>query len=133
MFIDAAAIVAILGAEVEGDRCGIALASAGQPVTTAIALWEAVVALARPDKFGDIDLAQEAVRRLVERRGIQLRQLPEPDTLFALSTDAARRYGKGPRRLNLADCFHYAAAKHYGLTILSTADEFRLTDLETVP
>jgi len=35
--------------------------------------------------------------------------------------------------LNLGDCLHYAYAKFYGVPILATADEFRQTDLETVP
>lgn len=33
----------------------------------------------------------------------------------------------------LADCFHYACAKHAGVPVLSTADEFCFTDLEVVP
>jgi ribonuclease VapC len=35
--------------------------------------------------------------------------------------------------LNLGDCLHYACAKHHGVPILATADEFRQTDLQTVP
>lgn len=133
MFIDAAAIVAILSGEAEADRCGEALAQAEKPITTAIAAWEAIAALSRPDKFGDVDLAREAVGRLIERSGIQLSQLPEPDALLTLSVDAMARYGRGARRLNMADCIHYATARHFGVPILSTADEFRSTDLETVP
>lgn len=133
MFVDAAAMVAILGNEPEADRCAAALAVAIRPLTNAIATWEATVALARPDKFGDFELAREAVARLLERLEIELCQFPEPVLLLALSTDAAQRYGRGPRRLNLADCFHYACAKHFAVPMLSTANEFRLTDLETVP
>ena len=51
---------------------------------------------------------------------------------MALSTEAARKYRAGYSRLNLADCFHYACAKHYGASVLSTADEFRFTDLDVV-
>ena len=133
MFIDAAAIVAILSGEPEADRCAAALAVATQPITTALAAWEAIVALARPDKIGDFNRAQEAVTRLIELSGIELCQFPEPVELLGLSTGAARQFGKGPKRLNLADCFHYATAKYANVPILSTADEFRFTDLETVP
>jgi len=132
MFVDAAAMVAILGSEGEAERCGSAVAQAERWMTTAVAAWEAVVALSRPDKFGDFGLAKEAVDRLIVRNGIELCQLPDPDHLLMISLDAAQRYGKGARRLNMADCLHYATAKHYGVAILSTADEFRFTDLETI-
>ena len=69
----------------------------------------------------------------LDENGIELRQLPPPAEVAALSIDAAHRYRSGPRRLNLADCFHYACARHYGVPILSTDDEFRFTDLEVVP
>ncbi len=133
MFVDAAAMVAILGDEDEADRCSLALARAALPITTAVAAWEATAALARPDKFGDFGIAREAVHRLIERSGIRLCQLPEPHDLLALSLDAAQRYGRGARRLNMGDCFHYACAKFHAVPILSTADEFRFTDLDTIP
>ena len=95
MFVDAAAIVAIIGDEPEADRCAAAISAADRRITSPIAVWEASVALARPD--------------------------------------AATRFRSGRNRLNLADCFHYACARHYGVAMLSTADEFRFTDLETVP
>eukprot|EP01035_Chromulina_nebulosa_P008211 gene8211-11125_t len=46
---------------------------------------------------------------------------------------AAHRYRAGRHGLNLGDCLHYAVAKYHGIPILATADEFRQTDLETVP
>ncbi|MBX3577669.1 MAG: type II toxin-antitoxin system VapC family toxin [Rhizobiaceae bacterium] len=133
MFVDAAAIVAILSGEAEEPRCSAALTAAPHPFTNPIAAWEAIVALARADKFDSYDLAEAAVRRLLNRREIEVRQMPPPDETLALSTEAARRYQRGTRRLNIADCFHYACARHFGVPILSTADEFRFTDLETVP
>jgi ribonuclease VapC len=132
-FVDAAAIVAILAAESEADRCAAAITAASDPFTSPIAVWEAVISLARPDKFGRIDRAQTAVHRLLDDCGIELRQMPPPAEAASISTEAARLYRSGRRRLNLADCFHYACARHYGAAILSTDDEFRFTDLETVP
>ena len=52
-------------------------------------------------------------------------------TTLALS--AAHRYRAGRRGLNLGDCLHYASAKYDRVPILATADEFRQTDLDTVP
>lgn len=132
IFVDAAAIVAVLGAEAEGGRCGAAIDAAPEPFTSAVAVWEAIIALGRADKFGDGQSAETAVLRFLDQRGIQIRQLPPPEQAVALSTEAARKYRSGRSRLNLADCFHYACARHYGAPILSTADEFRLTDIEAV-
>lgn len=134
MFVDAAAIVAILGDEAEADRCAEALSAAGERITSPIAVWEAAVALARPDKLdAPVSVTTALVSEFVLERAIEVRDFPPPDILVALSTDAAARYRSGRDRLNLADCFHYACARHHGMPILSTADEFRFTDLETVP
>jgi ribonuclease VapC len=134
MFVDAAAIVAIVLREAEAQRCSDAIRAAETPFTNAVATWEAAVALARPDKaqFSLAD-SSELVRLLLEEHEVEVRQLPPPEVASALSIDAAIKYRTGRSRLNLADCFHYACAKHYGVPILSTADEFRFTDLETVP
>ena len=133
MFVDAAAIVAILSGEPEAERCATALAAATDPITSAIALWETAVALARPDKLGiAIERSERLVRRFLEERGIELRDLPEASAAASLALDAARRFRRGPMRLNLADCLHYACARHYAVPILSTADEFRATDIATV-
>jgi ribonuclease VapC len=130
MYLDAAAIVAMLSEEAEAERCAAALTDAVDPITSAIAVWEAAVALARPDKLGvALDITERLVVRFLEDRGVQVRDLPA----VALALDAARRFRHGPTRLNLADCFHYACARHYRVPILSTADEFRFTDIETVP
>ena len=134
MFVDAAAIVAILSDEAEAGRCAAALVDAVEPITSAIAVWEAAVALARPDKLGvSLDSCEPLVLRFLEDRGVAIRDLPEPSEVVTLSLEAARRFRRGPMRLNLADCFHYACARHFRVPILSTAEEFRLTDIETVP
>lgn len=134
MFVDAAAIIAILSEEAEADRCAEAISGADHRVTSALAAWEAVKALSRPDKLAaDLEACETLVRRFLNQRGINLIELPPAQETLALSVLAATRYGSGRRRLNLADCFHYACAKHFGMPILSTADEFRFTDLETVP
>jgi ribonuclease VapC len=50
-----------------------------------------------------------------------------------LAVSAAHRYRGRRHGLNLGDCLHYACATFYGVRILATADEFRQTDLATVP
>jgi ribonuclease VapC len=133
MFIDAAAIVAILADEAEAGRCSAALAEAEHPLTSAIAVWEAAMAVARPEKLDvPVDVAERLVIRFLEDRGIAIRDLPPAAQAVSLSLEAAHRFRRGPTRLNLADCFHYACARHFRVPILSTADEFRATDIETV-
>jgi len=132
-FIDAAAIVSILAKEPEASRCAAAILAARAPFTSAIAVWEAVIALTRKDTLGlPLDESSEIVRSFLRESGVELRQLPPPSEAIGLSTEAARNYRSGRSRLNLADCFHYACARHYGAPILSTADEFRFTDLDVV-
>src|SRR3954452_3455595 len=102
MFLDAAAIVAMLSEEAEAERCAVALTDAADPITSAIAVWEAAVALARPDKLGAaLDITGPLVLRFLEDRGVKVRDLPEATEAVALALDAARRFRRGPTRLNL--------------------------------
>lgn len=134
MFIDAAAIVAMLSNEAEAERCARALVDTSAPFTSAIAVWEAAMALSRPEKLAmPIAICAEIVRRFLDERAIALRELPPAPEATSLSVEAASRFRNNAIRLNMADCFHYACARYYAVPILSTADEFRLTDLETVP
>lgn len=134
MFVDAAAVIAILSDEEEAERCSNAIASADERMTSAIAVWEAAIGLARPDKLDmPVEISGRMVTRFLEERGIAICELPEALQAVALSLSAAHRFRAGANRLNLADCFHYACAKHYKVPILSTADEFRFTDIETAP
>lgn len=133
MFVDAAAVVAILSDEPEADRCTAALdGSHSEPVTSAIAAWEASIALSRKFELPP-DVTKTLVTNFLDERGVNLVDLPDPQTALTLSIDAAARYRKGSNKLNLADCFHYACAKTLGIPILSTADEFRSTDVATIP
>ena len=133
MLIDACAIVAILSDEPEAVRCSNALLRAEKRITTAIVVWEAAVALARPDKFAvPVEITQALVMKFLEERSIELCELPPAPKTVALTLGAAGKYRTSSRKLNLADCFHYAAAKYYGVPVLSTDDEFRFTDLDVV-
>ena len=74
MFIDAAAIIAILSEEGEAERCSNALLEATDRFTSAIAVWEAAVALARPDKFAiSVDDSARLVTTFLEERDISVR------------------------------------------------------------
>lgn len=134
MFVDASAIIAVLSHEPGAARISDALMAAEGSFTSPVAVLETVISLARPDKF---DLPIEAVEPIVleflDERGIELRDLSPAMEATSLALSAAHRYRAGRRGLNLGDCFHYACAKHHRVPILATDDEFRGTDLDTVP
>ena len=134
MFVDASAIVALLSDEPEAERVSEAIASAKDPFSSPVAVLEAVLGLARADKF-DLAVAEVApiVLEFLDERAIEIRDLPPAIETTRLALSAAHRYRSGRRGLDLGDCLHYACAKHFDVPILATADEFRQTDVRTVP
>ena len=133
MFVDASALVALLSDEPEAERVSNAIAAAEKPFTSALAILETALALSRPDKWNlPIEQVETIVLEVLEERDIALKDLPEPLIATQLSIHAAGRFRKGRHGLNLADCLHYACARHYGVPVLATDDEFRQTDLEVV-
>lgn len=134
MFVDASAIIAVLSHEPEAPRISDALMAAEAPFTSPVAVLETAISLARPDKFDlPIETVEPIVLEFLDDRGIEVRDLPPAMETTRLALSAAHRYRAGRRGLNLGDCFHYACAKHSRVPILATHDEFRGTDLETVP
>ena len=134
MYVDACAIIALASDEPEAKRVADALLSAKTRITSAVAVLEATMALARPDKF-DRSIAdiEPFLMEFLEARGIELYDLPPGKSATTLSLMAADKYGSGRNRLNLGDCLHYACAKYYQVPMLATHDEFRQTDLQTIP
>jgi ribonuclease VapC len=134
MFVDACAIVALLSDEPEAQRVSDAIAAAKNIFTSPVAVLEAVLALARPDKFRlPIPKAQLMVAEFLNDRGIEIRDLPPAAEATRLALSAADRYRSGRHGLNLGDCLHYACAKYFDVPILATGDEFRQTDISTIP
>jgi ribonuclease VapC len=134
MFVDASALVAVFSAEAEERRIEAALNNAAAAFTSSLAVLETALALARPEKWNaPVDEVTASVLKLLEDSGIAVRESDDPVSIALLAGEAARRFRNGRRRLNLADCMHYAFAKHFDVPILATADEFRQTDLTVVP
>ncbi|WJH40997.1 type II toxin-antitoxin system VapC family toxin [Aliirhizobium terrae] len=134
MFVDASAIVALLSDEPEAQRVSDAVASARSPFTSPVALLECVLSLARQDKFNlPVPAVEPIVMQFLQARSIEVRDLPPAAEVTRLALLAADRYRSGRHGLNLGDCLHYACAKFYNASVLATADEFRATDLQTVP
>lgn len=134
MFVDASAIIALLSGEREAARIADAMVSAETGMTSLAAVLEAMPGLARPDKFNRPAAEVEPmVLDLLDGRDIDIRDLPPAREAARLALSAAHRYRGGRQELNLGDCLHDACAKHHGVPILATDDEFRRTDLETLP
>jgi ribonuclease VapC len=134
MFVDACAIIALLSEEREARRISKALHGAHGSFTSPVAVLEAVVGLARPDKFNiPVQSVEVLVMEFLDERGIELRDLPPAHDTTALALFAADQFRKGRHPLNLGDCLHYACAKYHDVPILAKDDEFRNTDIMVVP
>ncbi|MFJ6322240.1 MULTISPECIES: type II toxin-antitoxin system VapC family toxin [unclassified Rhizobium] len=134
MFIDACAIIAVLSDEPEASRVSDAIASGKNTFTSPVAVLEAVLGLARADKYAlAVSDVEPIVAEFLDERGIEVRNLPPASETTRLALSAAHRYRSGRSGLNLGDCLHYACAKYFDVPILATADEFRQTDLTTIP
>jgi ribonuclease VapC len=134
MFVDACAIIALLADEPKAPRIAKALAAAQTRITSPVAVLETVLGLARADKFNrPVAAVEPLVLDFLDARDIEVRDLPPAREATVLAVSAAHRYRAGRHGLNLGDCLHYACARYYRVPILATDDEYRQTDLETVP
>ena len=132
MFVDASALVAILIQEPDAQILTDRLQGASAPITSPIAIYEAATAVAR-HKRGGIEAARADVQMLLDTVPIAVVAVTSADADEALGAFA--RFGKGqghPARLNMADCFAYAAAKNHRVPLLFKGDDFPQTDIATV-
>jgi ribonuclease VapC len=128
MFLDASAIIAILARENEGTALAARLGQATRVQVSPIAIYEAVLGLAR---IGNISLtdARGVLDRFLEEVGAET--IPITDTIGAGALRAFDRFGKGrhPAALNLGDCFAYACAEELRTELLFKGEDFPLTDV----
>lgn len=128
MFIDASAFVAILLREADGRSFADRIEAAPRRFTSAIAVFEAALAIARVHEMS-VERARRHLTTFLHRAGIETVTIGDAEREAAL--DAFDRYGKGrhPARLNMGDCFAYACAKTHGLALLFKGDDFSQTDV----
>lgn len=129
MFIDASAIVAILAEEEGWERLGRAVETSRLNLTSALAVWEATVALARTNTI-PIETAQAVVQRFLAASGAET--IPVTAEIGALALEASRRFGRGRHKadLNFGDCFACACARHRGVPLLFKGEDFVHTDID---
>jgi ribonuclease VapC len=131
MFVDASAIVAILTREPEADTLADLLEAERAPITSPIAVFEAVLGICRK-RHTSVQEAEEIVGEFLEVAAIELIPITAKELDTALS--AFSRYGNGrghPAQLNLGDCFAHAAAKNHRRTLLFKGVDFDKTDIRS--
>lgn len=122
--LDASAVVALLNRESGFESIAARIVHERVRYISPVSSVEAVMALARthrdPGQTLDAFLAQESI----SVAPIDLEQT-------ILARRAFLTYGKGrhPARLNLGDCFSYAAAKALNAPLLYVGDDFARTDI----
>ena len=130
MFLDASAIVAMLADEEERLTFLSKLAAESDPLTSAVAAFEATLAIARRKGFA-VKEASAIIEDFLTLSNVRLVPIGLEEQRAAL--DAHSRFGKGrghPARLNMGDCFAYACAKTQGRPLLFKGDDFSQTDIE---
>jgi ribonuclease VapC len=134
MFVDACAIVSIFAEEGSAAAYERALASAEAPFTSALAAWEAIIVLSRPEQLNCSYLdAHAVVTEWLDLRNIALRETASPSDTLRLAVEVAQKHGIGKRVLSNFDCFHYAWAKVAGAPLLTLDTLLRQTDAATLP
>lgn len=143
MFLDASAIVAILGDEDDADILIAKIEGSDGPICySSLSIYEAVISLARKKRDGTvrnqapipphlIDLAQQHVNAFIATIGAS--EIVIDAAMHRVAIEACRTYGSvvaHPARLNFGDCFSYACAKAHGLPLLFKGDDFSRTDIE---
>jgi ribonuclease VapC len=142
MYIDASAIVAILGEEnAAADLLARLDSSSSQFLVSPHTIYEAVISLARkkadesgmkgkPVSVHFIETSQSAVAKFLE--DFSIKEITISADIGRKAIDAAKRYGKvvGHKAdLNFGDCFAYAGAKAYRVPLLYKGNDFAETDL----
>ncbi len=128
MFVDASAIIGIIGGEEDRLSLAARLSQGSAIYVSPIVIYEATVGLARK-RVCPIEQAEELVQLFVQETAAQMIDIDE-----SISHDAIRafaQYGRGRHKadLNMGDCFAYACAKAHGLPLLFKGDDFVHTDI----
>lgn len=141
MFLDASAIVAVLGSEEDAelmlDKIG---AARGGLFYSPISAYEAILSLARksagPEQDGRpiprrlIEQSEELVLRFFQETGASEISITKEMRLLAVA--ASKAYGRSvghPAKLNMGDCFAYACARSLNVPLLFKGNDFPHTDI----
>jgi ribonuclease VapC len=128
IFLDASAMVSILGGESDGDAMADRLERASVRLCSAISIWETVAAMSLNFGFTPL-MAKRDVEMFRQEVGLKLVTIGETEAELAVV--AYTKFGKGrhPAALNMGDCFAYACAKANNAKLLFKGEDFSKTDI----
>lgn len=143
MFIDASAIVAILGSEEDAGHLLAKIASCtGTKAYSSLSVFEAVIALARKESISRFGENHPTPPELIDQmlidvhdflRMIDAKEVAISGTTCKRALDAAKKFGRfvgHPAKLNFGDCFAYASATELRLPLLFKGNDFTQTDID---
>jgi ribonuclease VapC len=130
IYVDASAIVAMILGEPDAAALAGALDGGDSAITSALAIYEASLAIARVNAI-PAAAAKDAIHLALSRMSIAVAAIDESQGDIAVS--AFDRFGKGrhPAALNMGDCFAYACAVAHSARILFKGQDFSQTDLRS--
>jgi len=130
MFIDASALTAILISEEDGPELLARMQKRGKRISSALAVWETTLAVARVLGLPILEAAKAVEEFLILA---EIAIIPVEPAVRHLAIQAYDTYGKSrhPAALSFGDCFAYACARHAGVPLLYKGDDFPKTDIET--
>jgi len=128
MFLDASAIIAIIARESDATALARRLRQANEVHTSPIAIYAAVLRLARVGNTS-IQEAEAVLERFLEEVQAQTMSISADVGRSAIA--AFDRFGKGrhPAGLNMGDCFAYACANELDVPLLFKGNDFPQTDI----
>jgi ribonuclease VapC len=134
MFLDACAIISIMTNEPSASKYALELSNSDESYTSALAAFEAVLVLSRPEKLNCTFLAAEIyVMRWLNAENIKFQESPSQREILGYAVAVAYDKGISRRSLNAFDCFHYAYAKALKMPLLTLDQKLRETDLICLP
>jgi ribonuclease VapC len=128
MFVDASAIIAILAREADGPILSARVDGAERVYTSAIAIYEAVMGIARV-RSASVAVAGSVVDRFLEQSRAEIIPIDAEIGRGALRVFDLFGRGQHPARLNMGDCFAYACARTLDVPLLFKGDDFGQTDI----
>jgi ribonuclease VapC len=124
--VDASAIVAIIAKEPMHERLALVLSAGDEFAISPVSHLEVVMALTR-----SMPNAKATADTFLDASKVRVISIDSDQVQWA--AHAFLQYGKGrhPARLNLGDCFSYAAAKALNAPLLYTGGDFAKTDVRS--
>ena len=122
--VDASAIIAVILEEPGWEAIVPRLLSDPERVLSPVSLVETIMVLSRTSSEPNVIADQYLLKA-----NIFVRPVDEDQARLAVHAFLAFGKGRHPARLNLGDCFSYAAAKALNAQLLFVGNDFANTDI----